>query len=285
MSAGHDNESLEASQDTGSSVDRAFTAAWAKVYGTHGHNPASASRLATTWQTQHSSGQEAQAEIHAAATALVAASGQQGQHDQAAEPDLAAIGEPIQPGHTSQQSPLRGGDTDTAFAADELVANFAAEPDAEDEMHKAAEHHELQAVELLDMQHTTTSASPEVDAQQFARPASVSPQRPAHEFSRHHVKSISRSPVPAADTTTKQQAGVSVARSLSASKAAFRASSLSPVTAGLAGLAASAANRQQAKQVPHLDTSDIEAQALRLAMQVMCQQSILHVVVVHQLPS
>ena len=54
-SAGNDDGSQAMSQDTGSSADRAFAAAWARVHGNDASDAAAPSRFATAWQAQHES--------------------------------------------------------------------------------------------------------------------------------------------------------------------------------------------------------------------------------------
>ena len=66
LPAGNDGKAM--SQDTGSSADRAFAAAWARVHGNNGSDPAAPSRLATAWQAQHDSSDAAQRSHSAPAT-------------------------------------------------------------------------------------------------------------------------------------------------------------------------------------------------------------------------
>lgn len=256
-----DEEDREASQNTGSSADRAFTAAWAKVYGTNGANPAATSRLATDWSTQHSLAQQAQANIQPAVMSLVVAS-----HQQAAETIPAATNQAVVAQQHPAQfalSPAGEDDVEYALAADEPMA----EPAGEDDFHDAAANDEPETVQPQAM---AAFASPGQTPQQTARPVTVS--FPNTRQQQHDVgTSVSTAtPLPAAQNNAKQQAGAVQGSPLAARKAAIRASSVSPHSGGLAGLAPPAApgqkvHKQAATQMPDLDT-----QAMQLAMQVIC---------------
>ena len=253
----HDNEGLEASQDMSSSADRAFPAAWAKVYGTSSASPVAA-RLATDWSTQHASSQD---NIQAVRSSPV---GSSHQHIEASMPNVAdspadAQAEP----HSADLLTAPAGGSDHQSGLDDQGAY--ADPMA-DHNPQGAEHAELGAVQ---QQHTVSTGQ----AKGFQQPAGVSPSRAPQPPEQDQAKVVMARPSPAAQRHAKQQSGTGGAVTpLSARQAAMRASPISPASGGVAALAPSAADSQKAHTQSDRHVADLDSQAMQLAMKVTCKE-------------
>lgn len=253
----HDNEGLEASQDMSSSPDRAFPAAWAKVYGTSSTGPVAA-RLATDWSTQHAS---SQGNIQAVRSSPV---GSSHQHIEASMPNVAdspadAQAEP----HSTDLLTAQAGGSDHQSGLDAQGAY--ADPMA-DHNPQGAEHAELGAVQ---QQHTVSTGQ----AKGFQLPADVRPNRAPQPPEQDQVEVVTARPSPAAQTHAKQQSGTGGAVTpLSARKAAMRASPGSPASGGMAALAPPAADTQEAHTQSDKHIADLDSRAMQLAMKVTCKE-------------
>ena len=260
LAAAHDNDSREASQDTSSSADRACTAAWAKVYGPGSAIPVP--RLATDWSTQHAPSPHIQTNMRALAGTPI---GSLHQHRSVPESGLVASpGAQAEPSLAELALPQLGPVVTAA-----TVGTYA-EPLEEDDMQNTAEHDKVEAVQ----QHGV-SASPLHGRQQ---PASVIPQNLTQQSAKEQAAAVMTSLSPAAPPLAKRQAQSAAVASLmqgtmSSGRKAARISG-SPMNSGLAGLVPSATSLTAPKQ-PCRETPDLEAQAMQLALKVICTESML----------
>lgn len=123
------------SQETGSSADKAFAAAWSRVHGKYGSDAAAPSRLATAWHAQHDSPPAAQ-RLHSK-PASISLAGHQGMvqpQATAADQRMEAAQQPLdaQPSMAAAQSPLaadRGTLQQISHMAEDNATEEAMAPD------------------------------------------------------------------------------------------------------------------------------------------------------------
>ena len=262
LTAAHDNDSHEVSQDTSSSADRACTAAWAKVYGPGSASPVP--RLATDWSSQHAPSPHIQGNMQAVAGTPIGTL-----HQHCSVPECLAAspaGVQAEPSLAELILPQIG------TVATAAAGGTYAEPIEEDDMQNAAGHDEVEAVQ----QHGA-SVSPSHGRQQ---PASVIPQNLTQQPAVEQA-AVMTSLSPAVPQLAKRPAESAAVASLmqgtpcSARKAARMASPGSPINSGLAGLVPSAAVREAAHRQPCRESPDLEAHAMQVAMKVTCTESML----------
>ena len=257
-SAGNDDESQALSQDTGSSADKAFAAAWARVHGNGGSDAAASCRLATAWQARHES-PSGMSQLHnqPATRSLAGHPVITQPQATAAEQRLKSAEQPLcaQPRIAAARSPLpadRGaiqqvGHMAEADAADEAVAPDEGQmPDADD---------------LVQEVQSPAHASPHraaVPQQPGKSPAACLPKAP------QQGQPALRSPA-TGEEAWSPAANTRIGRPSTMLRTAL--GGRGPATGtGLAGLAAAAGSMQQTKA--GRDVPELEARAMQLAMQV-----------------
>lgn len=258
-SAGNEGEAM--SQDTGSSADRAFAAAWSRVHGKYGSDAAAPSRLATAWHAQHDS-QPAAQRLHSK-PASISLTGHQGivqPQATAADQRMEAAQQPMdaEPSIATAQPSLaagRGTLQQLSHMAEDNATGEAMAPD------------EGQMYDHVGKEQLAASASPHSAAasQQLGKVPAAG-LSPAQQGQGQHGHPAILSPA------VGDKAGSSAARSrLDHSHAGVAASR--PGGAGTRFAGPAAVSMQQA--APHGDSCELEARAKHLAMQVsmlLCKQ-------------
>ena len=250
--AAQDDVEQAMSQDTGSSADRAFAVAWARV---HGNSRAAApSRLATSWQTQHDSQADSP---HTHTHPLATSPPRQPIVLQHLPPEQPATAQP-------SELPVVEGAVQQLHQQDEAAA-----PDG-DQVYNANEQLEAHPASASPL-----SAAPALEP---GKAVVSSPPKAAQQ----QVTTALRSPAAAGKGNTRAVAADAL--SSPAGKAA-KAVGRSPIRgAHLAGIAAAAASAQQAKVQTDSCPPDLEARATQQAMQVgQSQRCVLYVSCQHQL--
>lgn len=258
LPAGNDGEAM--SQDTGSSADRAFAAAWARVHGNNASDPAAPSRLATAWQAQHDSPENAQ-QLHSRPATRSPASHQEIVQSQAkaAEQRLNTAQLPVdaQASMAVAQSPLRADrDTPQHFSdiAEAITMGEAAAPSA-NQMHDADHHFEKEQ--------PPAKASPLSTA--APQHLGISPAAPLSPGQQGQGQPAVSSPV-LGDKAGSPAANVRVVRPHAAVRTALADRNFA---AGIrfAGPASKAATSMQQASADR-DSPELETRAMHLAMQV-----------------
>ena len=255
--AGNDGEAM--SQDTGSSADRAFAAAWARVHGNNASDPAAPSRLATAWQAQHDSPDAAQ-QLHSKPATRPPASHTEIVQPQAkaAEQRLKSAQLPVdaQASMAVAQSPSHADTGTPQHLSDMAEGNATGEPAApsENQMYDA-DHH-------IDQLKPLAHASPFSAAPQHPN---ISPAAHLSPGQQGHGQPAVTSPA-LGDKAGSPAAATRVVRRHAAARPALADRNFALGTR-LAGPPAKAATSMQPASADR-DSPELETRAMHLAMQV-----------------
>ena len=238
------------SQDTGSSADRAFAAAWSRVHGKYGSDAAAPSRLATAWHAQHDSPPAAQP-LHSK-PASISLAGHQG----TVQPQATAADQRME----AAQQPMDA--QQSIVAAQSLVA---------------ADRGTLQQLSHMAEDNATGEAMAPDEDQIYDHVGQEQPAAGASPYSAAASQQLGKAPAAVLSPAQQRQdhpamlrpaigdkAGSSAARSRLDHPHAVAASRSAGAGTHFAGPAA--VSMQQA--APNRDASELEARAKRLAMQV-----------------
>lgn len=257
------------SQDTGSSADQAFAAAWARVYGTGATDAAAPARLATAWYAQQSSG--AIPQVHSPAATSWSPGHQTTTQAQASveEQGLSIVQQPVdaQPTLAAAQSPLR---TDTV--APQLHARLA----ETGVMHAADEGQMYGTDDGCQEEHSPEDALPL---------GAAAPQQPSKSFDPSNPNAVQQAQPSVHSPATGHKAGDPPASNWAGPSPTSVQAALQGRTPAvgtgtdLAGLAAAAAADSMQKTQVARELPDLEAKAMQIAMQVsllLCKLWCLH---------
>lgn len=260
-SVGNDDGSQAMSQDTGSSADRAFAAAWARVHGNDASDAAAPSRLTTAWQAQHeTSGGDLQLQSPPAnrwSPEHQATIQAQANED---EPGMTTAQQPVemvQPSLAAVQSPLRA---DTVVTP--LRHTHMAEAEA---MHAPQEGQMFGADDHVQEGHPPVVASPL---------AAAAPQQPGKSVASSMPRGVQQGQPAVHSSAIGDKAG-SPAASLGGSRPTTAVQAAlggrTPASGAgthLAGVAAAAATANNEQTKAARDSAELEARAMQIAMQV-----------------
>ena len=256
LPAGDNGEAM--SQDTGTSADKTFAAAWARVHGNDASVAAAPSRLATAWQAQHDSPIAAE-QLHSKPATRLPDGPQKIVQPQAtaAEQHLKRTQQSVdaQPSMTVAQSPLPGKTgtlqqlshmAEANILGEAIVPNGGQMYDADNRVEKEQPPASASPISAAAPQHPGISPA-----------ACVSP---AQQRQGQPAVPASNSPMPCG------KAGSPAANTNIIRPHAALADRTAATGTRLAGPAVAAASMQQAKA--DRDSSELEARAMHLAMQV-----------------
>ena len=257
LHAGNGGQAI--SQDTGSSADRAFAAAWARVHGNNANDPAAPSSLATAWQAQHDSSVAAQ-QVHSEAATKSPAGPEEVLQPRAtaAEQRIKTAQLPVdaQPSMAVAQSPLPANRETPQHLSHMVETNAVGEAAAlsENQMYDAGDHAETER--------PPASASPRSAAalqHQGISPAAL--LSPAQQGQRRPGQPAVTSLAPG-DKAGSPAVYTRVVRPHTTVKAALADRAVGPRLAS----PAAAASMQQASA--DRESLELETRAMHLAMQV-----------------
>ncbi|KAL3144898.1 hypothetical protein ABBQ32_003410 [Trebouxia sp. C0010 RCD-2024] len=258
--ARNDIGSQAMSQDTGSSADRAFAAAWARVHGNDASDAAAPSRLATAWQAQH--------ETSGGAPQVQSPPATRWSPDHRAT--IQAQANVDEHGMTTAQQPVEMVQPSLAAAKCPLRADTVAPPLRYTPLAESEAMHASHKGQMFGADDYGQEVHPRVDASPLTAAA---PQQPGRSLVSSMPRAVQQGQPAVHSSAIGNKAGspdasLGVDRSITAVQATLGGSTpASDAGTHLAGVAAAAATANIEQTKAARDSAGLEARAMQIAMQ------------------